>query len=74
MRLKLNKKEKKHSDLLAAMDETISHLNLVMKDEIAERDASLAMDEYRKATSRLCELTDDILKEEWSRVKNEIRS
>jgi hypothetical protein len=74
VRLKLNKKEKRHSDLLAAIDETVGHVNLVMRDEIEGRDTTQTIKKYENAVFKLCELADDILKEEWSRVKNEIRT
>jgi len=74
VRLKLNIKEEKHRNLLQAMRETIDHVNFFIERKANEENEDQRIKDFRESTSKLCEIADAILKEEWSRVKKETRA
>jgi F0F1-type ATP synthase membrane subunit b/b' len=69
IRLKINNKEDSHKRLFESIRTIIGLLNAVIDD--AE---SQAANEFRDALSNFEQIADAILKEEWQRVKTEIRA
>jgi hypothetical protein len=74
IRLKLNTKEEKHQTLMRAISDVIEITNRFVGHQHDRSEDGKHLSDYNNALARLNTVSDEVLKEEWSRVKAEIRS
>jgi hypothetical protein len=72
--LKLNQKEAKHRELILKMQNIIEIINDCVSQKKDTKEAKEKGESLRATLYKIQHISDDILKEEWSRVKSEIRS
>lgn len=75
IRLKLNSKEEPHKKLIASMGDVIDIINPLIEQKVnVKTELGPLLNEYHNAIRKLNEVADAVLKEEWTRVKSEIRA